>query len=118
MECRARLVDEEVPGYKKSFNGVNPNTGSGAGNAFADASIKIITEYISRNKFALCEEGVAVKVPFGLQLHYWNKIQSYTMNPDTKTFKIKLGKLREADFTALGDFDQVNRILSEHITKS
>lgn len=66
------------------------------------------------SNFILSEEGIVNYKWFGLLLIRWEKFTSYKANPETYEFKLKL-KRGEINLLSNQQFNEVNKILSEHL---
>ncbi len=77
----------------------------------------IIKSLAGRSNFILSEEGIIFYRASGLTLARWRKFKFYKSNRETGEFKLSRGT-GEVNLTSQQQFDEVNKILSEHIRTS
>jgi hypothetical protein len=77
-----------------------------------------VGEMVGRKKFLICEEGVVIGRRFGPILHRWERIRSFTADRTHQQFVLKLGRFGQAVMRSEKTFDEVERLLSEHIARS
>lgn len=72
-----------------------------------------------RNRFVLYEEGVKIKRRFGREyLDHWESFRSYTADPLKKQLILKKKSIGAIQLRSADKFDEVKRIVSEHIASS
>jgi len=68
------------------------------------------------NKISLYEEGVYVKSGLRSWLYGWDSIKSFTVDKNKKSFLLKRKSFPSVLLISREHFDEVEKILSEHIT--
>ena len=77
-----------------------------------------VDEVVGRQKFVICEEGIAVGYIFGFLLTRWNRIKSFTPKRNRQQFVLKLGSVGRQIIYCQNTFDQVQLLLTQHVPVS